>query len=126
MPSMAKIRWKYVAGGEHLLRNCFARPGKTGKEELREAGAEEDERRRLGMLEPGAGCLAHEARRQDEQRCERKQLQRLAERGKAVEARQHDKVQRKRRQVDRQMRDAATENARERTVGLCHGDDRQH
>src|SRR6516165_10074372 len=85
MPSMAKIRWKYVAGGEHLLRNCFARPGKTGKEELREAGAEEDERRRLGMLEPGAGCLAHEARRQDEQRCERKQLQRLAERGKAVE-----------------------------------------
>src|SRR5262249_43395607 len=28
----SEIRWKNVAGGEHLLRDCFARPGKTGKE----------------------------------------------------------------------------------------------
>ncbi len=41
----------------------------------------------------------------------------LAERGKSIEARQHDEVERERRQIDRQMGDAAAEHGRERSAG---------
>ena len=41
----------------------------------------------------------------------------LAERGEAVEARQHDEIERERRQIDRQVGDAAAEHARERAAG---------
>ena len=121
-----EIRREDIARGEHRLGDRFARPGETRQEELRQAGAEEDERRGLRVLEPGAGRLAHEARRQDEHRAEREQLQRLAERGKAVEARQHDEIERERRQIDGQVRDAASEHARERSAaGLRQRDDGQ-
>ena len=46
-------------------------------------------------------------------RAERKQLQRIAERREAIEARQHDEIERERRQIDGQVRDAAAEHARE-------------
>jgi hypothetical protein len=36
---------------------CFARPGKARHEKLRKAGAEEDERRGLRLLEPGTRQL---------------------------------------------------------------------
>ena len=48
---------------------------------------------------------------------EREQLQRVAERGEAVEARQHDEIERERGQIDGQVRDAAAEHARERAAG---------
>ena len=70
-----------------------------------------------GRLNQAPDRLAHEAGRENEHRREREQLQRLAERGKAVEARQHDEVERERRQIDGQMRDAAAEHARERAAG---------
>src|SRR5262249_30132995 len=89
-----------VARREHRFGDRFARPGEAGEEELRHAGAEEDEHRRLRALEPGAHRLTHEAGRENEQRREHDQLQRIAERGKAVEARQHDEIQPERRQVD--------------------------
>ena len=70
-----------------------------------------------GVLEPGARRLAHEAGRENEHGREREQLQRVAERGKAVDARQHDEVERERRQIDGQVRDAAAEHVRERAAG---------
>src|SRR5215475_6576775 len=104
-----EIRWEYVAKGEHGLWDCFARPGKARQEELRKAGAEEDERRSLGMLEPSTNRLAHEAGCENEDRRQREQLQRLAKRGKAVEARQHDEVERECRKIDHQVGDAAAQ-----------------
>ena len=49
-----EIRREDVADGLHRLGDRFARPGEAGQEELRQAGAEEDERRRFRTLEPGA------------------------------------------------------------------------
>src|SRR5262249_51168379 len=46
-----------MAGDEHCMRNRFARPGEPCEEELRQAGGEEDEGRRLRTLEPGADRL---------------------------------------------------------------------
>src|SRR5215475_1756062 len=91
-----EVRRKYGACGPHGPGDCLARPGKAGQEKLRKARTEEDERRRLRMLEPGTDCLAHEAGREDEDRRQREQLQRVAEGGKAVEVGQHDEVERKR------------------------------
>jgi DNA invertase Pin-like site-specific DNA recombinase len=84
----------------HLPGNGFAGPVEPRQEKLRQAGPKEDQRRGLRILEPGAGRLTHEARRQSEHRGEREQLQRLAERGKAVGPRQHDEIERERRQID--------------------------
>src|SRR5262249_2743197 len=66
------IRREYVAASKHGFWDCFARPGKARQEELRKAGAEEDERRRLRMLEPSTHRLAHEAGRENEDRRQRK------------------------------------------------------
>src|SRR5262249_9026287 len=74
------IRREYVTRGKHRPGDCFARPGKTGKKELRQTGGKEDEHRGLGAPEPGARRLAHEAGRENEQRRKRKQLQWMAER----------------------------------------------
>src|SRR5262245_29590554 len=82
-----EIRREDGAGGEHRLGNCFARPGESGQKKLRQAGAEEDQRWRFRMCEPGPGRLAHEAGRENEQRCERDQLQGMAESRKAIDAR---------------------------------------
>ena len=109
-----QIRREYVARGEDRLGDCFARPGKARQEELRKAGSEEDERRRLRTFEPGAHCLAHEARCQHENRGQREQLQGLAEGGEAVEPRQHDEIERERGQIDGEVGDAASEHAGER------------
>ena len=76
--------------------------------------AEEDERRRLRTLEPGARRLAHEAGRENEHRREREQLQRIAERGKAVDARQHDE-DRARARADRWSGGRCRARARSRT-----------
>ncbi len=103
-----EIRWEDVTGSLHRFGDGFARPGESSQEQLRQAGAEKDQRRGLRILEPGARCLAHEARSECEQRRKREQLQRLAERGEAVEARQHDEEQRERRQIDRQVGNAAS------------------
>ena len=62
---------------------------------------------RFWMIEPGACRLAHEAGRQGEHRCQRKQLQRLAECGESIKARQHDEVERECWQKDGQVRNAA-------------------
>src|SRR5262245_39049314 len=122
-----EVRGEYGARGKHGHGDRFARPRKAGHEELRKARAEEDERRSLGVLEPGTRRLAHEAGRENEDRRQREQLQGLAERGKAVDARQHDEVERERRQQDGQMRDAAAKHARERSAQtLRQRDHRQH
>src|SRR6516164_3285229 len=109
-----EIRREYVTVGKNRIGDRFARPGKACHEKLRKARAEEDERRGLRVLEPGARGLAHEARRENEDRPQREQLQRTAERGKAIEARQHDEIERKRREVYGQVRDAAAEHGCER------------
>src|SRR5262249_4766281 len=111
-----EVRGEYGARGKHGFGDRFARPGKAGQEELWKARAEEDERGSLGVLEPGTHRLAHEAGGQNEYRRQREQLQGLAERGKAVDARQHDEIERERRQKDGQMRDAAAKHARERSA----------
>ena len=69
-----------------------------------------------GYLNQAPAALAHEARRQSEHRRQRKQLQGIAERGKAVEVWQHDEIKRERRQKNGQMRDAAAEHGRERAA----------
>src|SRR5262249_51074255 len=46
-----------MAGDEHCMRDRFARPGEPCEEELRQAGCEEDEGRRLRSLEPGTDRL---------------------------------------------------------------------
>src|SRR5215831_2755746 len=53
-----EVRRKYGACGPHGPGDCLARPGKAGQEKLRKARAEEDERRRLRVLEPGTDRLA--------------------------------------------------------------------
>src|SRR5215475_4337528 len=122
-----KIRREYVTRSGHRRWDCFARPGKARHEKLRKARAEKDERRALRVPEPGARRLAHETGREREQRCEREQLQRMAEGGKPVEARQHDEVERERGEIDRQVCDAGAEHARERSAGsLRQRDDGQH
>src|SRR5262245_32707571 len=68
-----EIRGKYGACGPHRPGDRFARPGKACHEKLRKARAEEDERRRLRMLEPGTHRLAHEAGRENEDRRQREQ-----------------------------------------------------
>src|SRR5262245_25125821 len=72
-----EIGWKYVARGKDVRGDCFARPGKTGQEQLRQAGAQKNECRGLRVLEPGAERLAHEAGRKNEDRGQRKQLRGL-------------------------------------------------
>src|SRR4051812_17393580 len=57
--------------GQHRLGDPFIGPGEAGQEELRQAEADKDERRRLRALEPEARCLAHEARCENERRGER-------------------------------------------------------
>src|SRR5262249_33721620 len=110
-----EVGGEYGGGGKEGLGDRFARPGKAGQEELWKARAEEDERRSLGVLEPGTYRLAHEAGGQNEYRRQREQLQGLAERGKAVDARQHDEVERERRQKDGQILEAAPKPARHRS-----------
>src|SRR6516165_3353906 len=112
-----EIRREYVPHSRHRRRDCFARPGKARHEKLRKARAEKDERRGLRVFEPCARRLPHETSREREQRRERKQLHRMAEGGKAVEAGQHDEVERERGQIDCQMCDAAAEHAGERATG---------
>src|SRR5262249_20262386 len=56
-----KIRREYVAVGKNGIGDRFARPGKACHEKLRKACAEENERRGLRVLEPGARRLTHEA-----------------------------------------------------------------
>src|SRR5262245_64387278 len=73
-----EVRRKYGACGPHGPGDRFARPGKAGQEKLRKARAEKDERRRLRMLEPSTDRLAHEARRENEDRRQREQLQWIA------------------------------------------------
>src|SRR5262245_41944792 len=122
-----EIRRKYVTRSRHRRWDCFARPGKARHEKLRKARAEKDERRSLGVPETGARCRAHESGRERKQRGEREQLQRMAEGGKPVEARQHDEVERERGEIDRQMCDAAAEHARECPAGsLRQRDDGEH
>src|SRR5215475_1630159 len=122
-----EIRREYVAVGKDGIGDRFARPGEACHEKLRKARAEEDERRGLRVLEPGARGLAHEAGREKEDRPQREQLQGVTERGKAVEARQHDEVERKRGQIDGQVGDAAAEHACERPGdSLRQRADRQH
>jgi hypothetical protein len=82
-----KIARKHVASGEYWLWDCFARPGEASQEELRQTGANKDQRWCFRILEPGASRLAHKAGSQSEKRGEHHQLQRLTERGKAVETR---------------------------------------
>src|SRR5262249_8043648 len=52
--------------GLRWVGDSFARPSEAGQEELRQAGAEEDERRRFWTLEPDTGGLPHEAGRKNE------------------------------------------------------------
>src|SRR5262245_51529047 len=66
-----EIRREDAADGLHPFGNHLARPRKPGQEELRQAGADEDQRRGLRVFEPGARRLAHEAGRQGEQQGER-------------------------------------------------------
>src|SRR5262245_52866429 len=73
-----EVRGEYGARGKHGLGDRFARPGKAGQEELWKARAEEDERRRLRMLEPGAHGLTHKTGRENEDRRQREQLQWIA------------------------------------------------
>src|SRR3984893_17754584 len=96
-----EIRREYVTRGRHRRWDCFAWPGKARHEKLRKARAEKDERRGLRWPDPGARRLSHETGREREQRREREELHRMAERGKAVEAGQHDEVERERGQIDR-------------------------
>src|SRR4029450_5861320 len=58
-----EIRRENITNGLHRFGDRFARPGEAGQEELRQAGTEENERRRFGMLEPGSEGLAHKAGR---------------------------------------------------------------
>src|SRR5438046_2219044 len=46
-----KIGGKDIRGGLYPLGDGLARPGEAGEKELRQAGAEKDERRRFRMLE---------------------------------------------------------------------------
>src|SRR5258705_6518575 len=110
-----EIGRKDMPGGEHRPGDRFARPGEAGQEELGQTGGEEDQHRRVRARKPAAHRLAHEARRENEERREYEQLQRVAERREAVEARQHDQVERERGQVNGEVRDAAAQHARERS-----------
>src|SRR5262245_13629385 len=49
-----EVRRKDVADGLDGVGDRLARPGETGEEKLRQAGAEENQRRGFGMFEPGA------------------------------------------------------------------------
>src|SRR3954447_1135738 len=62
-----EIRRKDVARRLHRGRDGLTRPRKAGEKELRQAGGQEDEGRRLRSFEPGARRLAHEAGRENEQ-----------------------------------------------------------
>src|SRR5262245_35728798 len=68
-----------MAGGEHRPGDRFAWPREAGQEELRQTGGQEDKHRRIGPREPGAHGLAHEARRENEERRQYEQLHRVAE-----------------------------------------------
>src|SRR5262245_32441729 len=52
-----KVDREDMAGDEHCMRYRFGRPGEPCEKELRQAGGEEDEGRRLRTLEPGTHCL---------------------------------------------------------------------
>src|SRR5262245_39933264 len=57
-----EIRREDGPGGLNRFGDRLARPGEAGQEELRQAGAEENERRSFWTFEPGPNRLAHEAR----------------------------------------------------------------
>src|SRR5262245_51694321 len=59
-----------LGGSLHYRLSRGARPGETRQEQLRQAGAEENQGRGFRVLEPGTGRLGHEACRQGEQRSE--------------------------------------------------------
>src|ERR1700761_4725434 len=63
-----EIRGENIANPLDPFRDLLARPSETRQEKLRQAGAEEDQRRSLWMLEPDASRLAHEAGSEDEER----------------------------------------------------------
>src|SRR5713101_5419120 len=81
------------------VRDCFARPCEAGGEELGQAGCKQEEGRVFWPCEPGPDGLSHEARRQQEDGRERKDLWKMPERRKAVDQRQHDEVKRERWKV---------------------------
>src|SRR5258705_7163866 len=93
--------------------DCLARPRETCGEELWQACCKEDERRVFRPREPGPDGLPHEAGRQQENRSQREELCEIAERRKAVDARQYDEIQRERWQVDCQVGYAAAEHTGE-------------
>src|SRR5690242_14454873 len=82
-----KIDWKDMTDGERRRRNRLARPGKAREKKLRQAGREDDERRCLRPLEPGAKRLSHEACRKKKHRPDREQLQRIAKRREPIDTR---------------------------------------
>src|SRR6202023_595859 len=66
----------------------------VGGEELRQAGCKEEEGRVFGPRETGPDGLPHEAGRQQKDGREREELWKMAERRKAVDAWQHDQIER--------------------------------
>src|SRR6266851_6586529 len=100
--------------------NCFARPCEAGHEELRQAGRKQENGRVFRPREQGPDGLPHEAGRKQKDRSEREQLWKMAERRKAVDARQHDEIQSERWQVDCQVGYAAAEH-----TGECSSASRQ-
>ena len=84
-----------------------------GHEELRQAGCKQEDGRVFRPREPGPDGLPHEAGRKQKDRSEREQLWKMAERRKAVDARQRDEIQRERWQVDCQVGYAAAEHTGE-------------
>src|SRR5262245_44718743 len=63
-----EIGGKDLARGEHRPGDRLARPGESGREELRQAGRDEDQKRHLWALEPGAYRLSHKTGRENEHR----------------------------------------------------------
>src|SRR5262245_15536154 len=78
-----KIGWKDVARGLYPLGDGLSRPRIPGEEELRQAGAQKNEGRRLRTLEPGAHRLAQEAGCKNKYRDECDELQGVTERGES-------------------------------------------
>ena len=106
----------------HRVGDRLARPGEAGKKNCGRLVPRKMSVGVSGRLNQAPTAWPMKLVARNEHRCEREQLQRVAERRKAVDARQHDKIERERRQIERQVGDAAAEHVRERAARrLRHG-----
>src|SRR4030095_5853285 len=81
------------SGGEHEIGDGFTWPRESDEEEQRNAEANEQYHRRLGVPESSACRLTEQARGENEGSGEHEQLARTPQRGQAVYVRQYDQVE---------------------------------